>query len=330
MNRPLVSVVIPVWGSVLYVKRTFTTLFEQTYGNIEYIVVNDCTPDSSMQIIESLLDLYPSRKSQVQIVSHCKNLGLAAARQSGLQRAIGDYIIFVDSDDYFEPFFIKEMVKKAQDTESDIVLCDYYTSYAFKELYVSQKFEGVGVDLCRAILLGTRQGFVWNKLIRRRIFVEHNINFYSGVNMWEDISVTFRASYYSSKVSYVPMALIHYNQENQNSYSVNRVSAKSLEDMIRVVEIVSDFFVTHTLKDKNDILTKLKLRAKFYCLINADKKSRKRFNELYPEIKWHCFYKSLHPIYANVILIAASLNFYSVIDFISNAIKVVKLIKYGK
>lgn len=330
MNQPSVSVVIPVWGVALYAKRAFISLFEQTYGNIEYIVVNDCTPDNSMQIIENLLELYPNRKSQVQIVSHRKNLGLAAARQTGLKKATGDYIIFVDSDDYFEPFFIKELVKQAQDTDSDIVLCDYYTSYALKELYVGQKFEGVGTDLCRAILLGIRQGFVWNKLIRRSIFVKHNIDFYRGVNMWEDISVTFRASYYASKVSYVSMALIHYNQENQNSYSVSRVSTKSLEDMIRVVEIVSDFFASHPLKDKDDILIKLKLRVKFYCLINADKALRKRFNGLYPEIKWHCFYKRLHPIYANIILMATSLNFYTIIDVVVNIIKAVKLVKYGK
>lgn len=95
-----ISLLIPVYGVEKYIERCARSLFGQTYQNIEYIFVDDCTKDSSIAVLKKVLDDYPFRKEQVTIIHHNFNKGLSAARNTAFNHATGDYIIHVDSDDY--------------------------------------------------------------------------------------------------------------------------------------------------------------------------------------------------------------------------------------
>ena len=122
---PKVSVIVPVYGVEKYIERCARSLFKQTLEDIEFIFVDDCTPDKSIEILKNVLEDYPLRKDQVKIVSHEKNMGLPIARQSGLKVASGDYIIHCDSDDWVDVTMYEKMYNKAIEEGSDIVVCDF-------------------------------------------------------------------------------------------------------------------------------------------------------------------------------------------------------------
>ena len=99
---PKISVIIPVYNVEKYIERCVRSLFEQTLGEIEYIFVDDCTPDGSIAILRRIIEDYPERKPFVSIISHEQNKGLAIARRTGVNAACGEYVAFCDSDDWVD------------------------------------------------------------------------------------------------------------------------------------------------------------------------------------------------------------------------------------
>ena len=99
---PKVSVIVPIYKVEPFIERCARSLFEQTLDDIEYIFVNDCTPDKSMEVLSRVLEDYPGRKEQVRIITMPVNSGLPKVRRAGLEVASGDYIIHCDSDDWVD------------------------------------------------------------------------------------------------------------------------------------------------------------------------------------------------------------------------------------
>ena len=116
-----ISIGVPVFGVEKYIERCARSLFEQSYKDIEYIFVNDCTPDNSMSILKNVLDEYPVRKQQVVIINNEKNIGLALTRNKIIENCTGDFIYNVDSDDYIELDTIELLVEKQKETNADII-----------------------------------------------------------------------------------------------------------------------------------------------------------------------------------------------------------------
>ena len=115
MEIKKVSILVPVYGVEKYIERCARSLFEQTYDNIEYIFVDDCTKDRSIVILQKVLEGYPNRKNQVKILHHEKNRGLSAARNTALDASTGDYLMHVDSDDYLRKdavLLLQRIIKK--------------------------------------------------------------------------------------------------------------------------------------------------------------------------------------------------------------------------
>ena len=108
-----VSVLVPVYGVERYIGQCAESLMEQTYKDVEYIFVNDCTRDDSIGRLNQVLERYPERRIQVRIINHEKNMGLGMARQSGLNAATGDAVVNVDSDDYVAREMIEKLVALA-------------------------------------------------------------------------------------------------------------------------------------------------------------------------------------------------------------------------
>ena len=99
---PKVSVIIAVYGAEKYIEKCARSLFEQTLDDIEYIFVDDCTPDKSMDILISVLSDYPNRNNQINIIHNLTNLGLGSTHTIGMKAATGDYLIHCDPDDWVE------------------------------------------------------------------------------------------------------------------------------------------------------------------------------------------------------------------------------------
>lgn len=108
-----VSVIIPVYNVGKFIERCARSLMEQTMDNVEYIFVDDASPDNSIQILQKVLADYPNRRDNVRILTHAENKGLPAARNTGLAVATGEYIFHCDSDDFVEPDMLEQLYGKA-------------------------------------------------------------------------------------------------------------------------------------------------------------------------------------------------------------------------
>lgn len=214
-----ISVIVPVYGVEKYIERCARSLFEQTLDEIEYIFVDDCTPDKSIEILEKVLDDYPDRKRQVKIVRLEKNGGLPQARKAGIQQATGDYLIHCDSDDWVDVTMYEKLYRKAVETGADMVWCDYYRVRDGKNELNSQKCENDILKVVKSILDSTLMASVCNRLYKRRL---HRADFiYPVENMTEDFVYTLQLLLNSEKIAYLPESLYYYRQ---NPVSITKQS----------------------------------------------------------------------------------------------------------
>lgn len=149
---PKVSICIPVYNVEKYIGRCARSLFDQTLDDIEYIFVNDCSPDRSMSVLERVIKEYPKRKPQIQIINHNTNQGSAAARNSCLSVATGEYIGWCDSDDWVEPQMYEKMYEKGVAEKADIVYCGFYFEFPNKQIRCdcnedAQPFQHLQMDI---------------------------------------------------------------------------------------------------------------------------------------------------------------------------------------
>ena len=121
--NPAVSVIVLVYKVEEYIERCARSLFGQTLEDIEFIFVDDCSPDNSMGILGRILDEYPGRRSRVKVLRNDTNGGQAFSRRRGVEAASGNYIIHCDSDDWMEPFMLERMYMEARAHDADIVVC---------------------------------------------------------------------------------------------------------------------------------------------------------------------------------------------------------------
>lgn len=208
MKKPKVSVVIPVYGVEKYIERCARSLFEQTLDDIEYLFIDDCTPDISIEILKRVLEEYPNRKPQVIIHRMDKNSGQAKVRNWGINNAKGDYIIHCDSDDWVDIHMYELLYNSAIQSLSDVVCCDYYVSNGEIQEYnkglLSNERTSVIVDMLTHKVVWT----LWNKLFRKSLF-DDNITL-PNYNMGEDSVIVLQLIYKCSSISYIDKPLYYY------------------------------------------------------------------------------------------------------------------------
>lgn len=278
-----VSVVIPVYRTEQYIARCLESAFGQSLREVEFILVNDCTPDCSMVIVDKLVSAFPERIGDIRIVNHSCNSGAAVARNSGLDAASGEYVIFLDSDDYVELSMLEDMYDLACEKGADVIIADYYINYPGRQLYCCQSAPERGRMCAEWILSGRLHSSMCNKLVKRMLYMDHGISFTEGVDMWEDMSVMPRICFFADQVAYLPRAYLHYVQYNIVSYTSN-INDKAIDDIRQVVRILDDFFSSQICKNEFVLpLIFLKLHAKSDFVIHTCGDRRKRLMELYPD-----------------------------------------------
>jgi glycosyltransferase involved in cell wall biosynthesis len=290
---PDVSVIVPVYNAERFFEKCLRSLFEQTLENMEYIFVNDCTPDNSMLILESVLEKYPKRKTQVLILNHDRNMGSGATRKDGMKSATGKYVIHCDSDDWIEITMYERMYKKAIEEDADIVCCGFYEEYHNKSIEKIYR-KGNGKDLLRNLEDPTLYSVLWNKLINRDLYVRHNVYPFEGVNMGEDLGVTVRLLYLSTNTIVMHESLYHYNKQNVSSL-VSDYKSSFIEECILCSKYIEDFFFMHNVHSEYYFLIQqIKFRSKCYLLLNKKSRNIERWRNTFPEThKYLLKYKSL-------------------------------------
>lgn len=273
-----VSVIVPIYKVEAFIERCATTLMKQTLREVEYIFVDDATPDSSIQILEEVVARYPERKEQVRIVHHKVNKGLPAARNTGLALAQGEYIFHCDSDDYVEPTMLEDLYHAANTQEADIVWCDWYLTFAENERYMKQPCFSTPMEALKAMLSGAMKYNVWNKLVCRTLYSDNSIEFPAGYGMGEDMTMMMLFAH-AQKVAYVPKAYYHYIKTNTSAFS-QTYSDKHLQELKHNVLRIVDYMQEAYGNDLEQELNFFKLDVKFPFLIANN---YKRWEEWYPE-----------------------------------------------
>lgn len=242
-DNPKVSILVPVYGVERYIARCAESLFRQTYKDIEYIFVNDCTKDGSIAVLEATMRKFPERASQVRIINHEKNRGLAAARNTAVAAATGDFVMHVDSDDYVDKHIVEKAVEKQKERDADIVSCNAKKMRAEYVEPMNHRHYPSAKEQCLDVLRRKGQVCIWGRLIRLSLYSEHGITVEEGVNMGEDYQVISRLIYYAQKTDVVDDCLYYYDCTNETSYS-NKFTLEKNRQSWRSFDIVKDFFVS--------------------------------------------------------------------------------------
>lgn len=216
-----VSVIVPVYNTAQYLRDCIDSLVNQTYKNIEIIVVNDGSKDNSLEIINEYASKYPNI-----ILINQENKGYSGARNVALEKVTGDYVGFVDSDDYIAPDMFQKLMSAAQNSSADIVSCSFFRVFNEKDsiiqVFDSNKFyfdllshkrdNDLKCTLKNYGELLLDDAFVWNRIYKTKMLKDNNIVFPDDIFFGEDTYFHRNALYAANNIAYIKEPLYYYRQ----------------------------------------------------------------------------------------------------------------------
>ncbi len=266
---PKVSVIVPVYNVENYIEKCLESLVNQTLQEIEIIVVNDGSTDGSQTIINKYTDKY---ENKVKCYTK-ENGGLSDARNYGLKYATGEYIAFLDSDDYVDVTLYEKMYKKAIEEKCDYVECDFIWKYNNREK------KDIGYRyINKHEMLSTARVVAWNKLIKRELINQKQIQFPKGMR-YEDVEFFYKLLPYINGFGFVNECLIYYVQRGN---SIVNTQNERTSEIFRVLENVINYYKEKGLYNEYETeleytYTRLLLCSSFLRMVNIkDKNTRKR------------------------------------------------------
>ncbi len=262
MNK-LISIVVPVYNVEKYIEHCVVSLFEQDFEDIEYIFVNDCTPDNSVKILESIIEKYPNRKPNVKIIHHKENRGLGWARNTGLKHATGKYVLHTDSDDWVELDMVSSLYNKTKETDADIVCCNMVVECSHKQVNIKTPQASSPSKFLTEIIKNHMHSSLCTKLIKRTLYIENCIYPSKEISTREDGWLLTRLLVFAKNIVYVEKILYHY-REVQSSIT-HSVSQKNYNDLKFYAESTEKFLKQHNQwqPNKNYLYAEI-----LYCILS--------------------------------------------------------------
>ena len=281
------SIIIPVYNTERYIEKCLDSIINQTLKDIEIIIIDDGSTDNSYKIIKKYM-----KYENVKIVSK-KNEGQGVARNVGLNICTGDYIGFVDSDDYIELDMFEKMYNKAIGENLDIVICNYRYVYDNTDKYINPKItldnnNIIGQKECikRFLTTNTIEGFSWNKIFKRNLFFDNKISYPQNMK-YEDIPTVVNLLVNSNRIGFLNDRFYNYLLRENSTTSINSINNDI--DYINAIQMVKDI----VLRKHSDLETEV-----MYYYFNS-------INILYGVIKK---YKSEINQYNNIIGVYKKIN----------------------
>lgn len=256
MDRPLISIIMPVYNTEKYLKRCIESVIKQSYRNIELIIVNDCSPGNAEEIIHNYMKI----DKRIKYITYEKNKGLFCARLEGAKKATGEYIAFIDSDDYVTRDFYNRLIISSEIHNSDIVIGKTIYEKSNGEHYINNfhdccfLFDELQGEEIKTKYFG-QKGLcyswhtVWNKIYKKSLW-NKCVPFYETITehliMTEDIAFSTILFYYANKISTVQNDGYFYCQNDTASTNVESITIKKFEknmkDIGLVFSFINDFF----------------------------------------------------------------------------------------
>lgn len=273
MNTPKISVIVPVYNVEQYLPRCIDSILAQTFTDFELLLIDDGSTDRSGKIC----DEYANKDGRVRVF-HKENEGISTTREFGINNALGEYIQFVDSDDWIDPNMFEEMHKKATNTNADIVGCSFIQEYENKGI----KTKAIYSDKLSFLhsVISNYWGVLWKLLIRKTLFISYNIHFPKGINGGEDYYVIICLLLKANSVEFVDFYPYHYVRTNNGSF----ISTPTFERLM--FQIKSTYLVEEQLHQNNRLcyFSKDLEKRKVYTKTSILRKYPFKGLYLYPEL----------------------------------------------
>lgn len=234
---PKVSVIVPIYNVEKYLEKCINSLLSQTLEDIQIILVNDGSKDNSGNIAKE----YEKNNKDRVIYVEKENGGLSDARNYGIKYATGDFIAFLDSDDYIEKNAYEEMYNKAIEENADYVECDFIWEFPNK-IRVDKQYPYKN----KKEMLSFVRVVAWNKLIKRQLIIDNNLEFPKGLR-YEDVEFTYKLIPFINKFAYVDKPFIHYVQREG---SIANVQNERTAEIFTVLDNVIEFYKKNNIYEK--------------------------------------------------------------------------------
>lgn len=267
MNSEIVSIIVPVYNSEKYIRRCLDSLINQTYSYLEIIVVNDGSNDKSKDILSE----YAKNDNRIKVYNQI-NQGASVARNTGLDKANGKYVMFVDVDDYIELDMVYEMIKNIQ-YENTIVFCDnkeiWPNNIDERKLFNEQSRKELNKEIVLSEIASGRAGLVCGKLFDKSIVDENNIKFDKNIKMCEDQLFFLEVINHCNYFIHIPKALYHYDRRNENSVTI-KYQENALENQLYVLKNIEKVLLKSNLSmdNINSLIKSKYLDAVQFCIHN--------------------------------------------------------------
>ncbi len=278
-----VSILIPVYKAEKYIAECLQSVLGQTYQHLDIVIVDDASPDGSMAIVDSLVKEAANR-FDIKIIHNNKNLGIAATRNILLDAATGDYILFVDSDDYIEADAVERLVGVAKKTNCDIVRCGYFEVKAEQVRSIQQKPWKDKIDLLKQHIKAWNSiEAMWQLLIRRSMMEKYSIRFAKGVNASEDHLMMIKLYFFANSIANLEKPVYYYRIDN--AQSVTHVNPKAFHDsMYKGMDLAITFLKENGAYDtyRDELLTRTFLTKQTF-LLNKENRDINLYLDTHPE-----------------------------------------------
>lgn len=248
-HTPVISIIIAIYNAEKYLLSCVSQILSQPFYDIELLLVDDGSTDMSGQICDG----YAAKDERVRVF-HEHHAGVAHSRQVGLERSRGKYILYVDADDTVHADMITDMYHKAEETDADVVMCDYEELTHEGAIYrCQQPTSSDGVAILNATISGHLYGALWNKMMRREWLLRTKAAFPQQLTMREDLVFLSQCLPYASKIAYIPKAYYGYERRNTSaltSHYVNESPAYYTQECLWVDLILQNQFLKEATRQR--------------------------------------------------------------------------------
>ena len=246
-DAPRVSVIVPIYNAEGSLRRCIDSLLAQTLTAIELILVNDGSRDRTQEIC----DEYAARDPRVKVI-HKPNEGVAATRMAGIDKAVGEYSIQVDSDDWVEPTMLEELYNKAKQDDADVVICDFYYDYGGRKPLKRRVQRPKSVDrrgvLAELLEYRGLSPSLANKLIRHNCYRQFQVRIPVDISHGEDFFTSLSILLHDGvRVAYLPNAYYHYMQDVASSSLTHSYSVQDFYRECRLKDYCLNLMLGHEL-----------------------------------------------------------------------------------
>jgi len=242
-----VSIIIPVYNVELYIERCILSALNQTYQNIEIILIDDCGQDNSMALAQQIIENHPNGY-KIHILKHKQNRGTSEARNSGIRAANGSYLFFLDSDDEMPQDSLQLLVSNCHN--DDMVMGSHITVYgkrSYKTTKTTYSCEEVKSAFFRRLLIPMS----WNRLIRKEFVLENNLFFISGL-LHEDVTWHYFSAMNAKKITTIQAITYIYHMRDGSICS--NIKLINCEDLHRTFNIIHEDVTKKNIHTKKEVV----------------------------------------------------------------------------